>query len=88
MNNAFYGKTMENIRGRLNVKMLNTHKEARTMFSKPLYKDHVVFNDNLRAVLNNVPSVKFDKPIYLGMCILDYNKLLMYQFYYERINKL
>ena len=34
MNNAFYGKTMENIRGRVNVKMLNTHEEARKMFSK------------------------------------------------------
>ena len=51
---------MENIRGRVNVKM-NIHEEARTMFSKPLYKDHVVFNDNLIAVLNNVPSIKFDK---------------------------
>ena len=88
MNNAFYGKTMENIRGRVNVKMLNTHEEARKMFSKPTYKDHVVFNNDLIAVLNNIPSVKFDKPIYLGMCILDYSKLLMYQFYYERINKL
>ena len=75
MNNAFYGKTMENIRGRVNVKMLNTHEEARTMFSKLLYKDHVVFNGNLIAVLNNVPSVKFDKPIYLGMCILDYSNV-------------
>ena len=88
MNNAFYGKTMENIRGRVNVKILNTHEEARRMFSKPTYKDHVVFNDNLIAVLNNVLSVKFYKPIYHGMCILDYSKLLMYQFYYERINKL
>ena len=88
MNNAFYGKTMENIRSRVNVKILNTHEEARRMFSKPTYKDHVVFNDNLIAVLNNIPSVKFDKLIYLGMCILDYSKLLMYQFYYERINKL
>ena len=88
MNNAFYGKTMENIRGRVNVKMLKTQEEARKMFSKPTYKDHVVFNNDLIAVLNNVPSVKFDKPIYLGMCILDYSKLLMYQFYYERINKL
>ena len=43
---------------------------------------------NLIAVLNNVSSVKFDKPIYLGMCVLDYSKLWMYIFYYEVINKL
>ena len=68
--------------------MLNTHEEARKMFSKLTYKDHVVFNNDLIAVLNHVSSVKFDKPIYLGMCILDYSKLLMYQFYYKRINYL
>ena len=56
------------------------------MFSKSLYKDHIIFNDNLIGVLNNIPSAKFDKPIYLGMCVLDYSKLLMYQFYYEKIN--
>ena len=77
MINAFYGKTMENIRGRVSINLLETEQEARTMFSKPTCEDHVVFNDNLIAVLNNVPSVKFDKPIYLGMCILDYSKLLM-----------
>ena len=80
MNNAFYGKTMQNLRARVVVKMLNTHEEARKMYSKPTYKDHVVFNDTLIAVLNNILSVKFDKPIYLGMCILDYSKLLMHQF--------
>ena len=88
MNNAFYGKTMENIRGRVSIKLLNTEQDVRKMFSKPLYKDHIIFNDNLIAVLNNIPSVKFDKPIYLGMCVLDYSKLLMYAFYYEVINKL
>ena len=67
--------------------MLNTREEARKMFSKPTYKDHC-FNNDLKAVLNNVSSVKFDKPIYLGMCILDYSKHLMYQFYYERIDEL
>ena len=88
MKNSFYGKTMENIRGRVSIKLLETGQEARTMFSKPLYKDHIIFNDNLIGVLNNISSVKFDKPIYLGMCVLDYSKLLMYQFYYEKINKL
>ena len=58
------------------------------MFSKPLYKDHIIFSDNLIGVLNNISSVKFDKPIYLGMCVFDYSKLLTYQFYYKNINKL
>ena len=39
------------------------------MFSKPTYKDHIIFNKDLIAVVNNVSSVKFDKPIYLGMCV-------------------
>ena len=91
MNNSLYGKTMENIRDRICIKLLRTGEEARTMFSKPLYKGHIRFSDNLIGVLNNISSVKFDKSIYLGMCticILDYSKLLMYQFYYEKINKL
>ena len=71
---------MENIRGRASIKLLETEQEARTMISKPLYKDHIIFNDNLIGVLNNISSVKFDKPIYLGMCVLDYSKLLMHQF--------
>ena len=88
MNNSFYGKTMENIRGRVSVNLQSTEQEARKMFSKPTYKDHIIFNEDLIAVLNNVSSVKFDKPIYLGMCVLDYSKLLMYMFYYEVIDKL
>ena len=48
------------------------------MSSKPTYKDHIIFNDSLIAVLNKITSVKFNKPINLGMCILDFSKLLMY----------
>ena len=64
MNNSFYGKTMENIRGRISIKLLETEQEARTMFSKPLY-NHIILSDNLIGVLNNISSVKFDKPIYI-----------------------
>lgn len=88
MNNAFYGKTLENIRDRKQVKLTSSAEEARKMFSKPNYKDHVIFSPDLLAILTNVTSIKFNKPIYLGMCILDFSKLLMYQFYYEVIDKL
>ena len=78
---------MENIWNRICIKLLRTGEEARTMFSKPLYK-HITFNDELIGVVNNIPSIKFDKPIYLGMCILDCSKILMYKFCFEKINKL
>jgi hypothetical protein len=88
MNNAFYGKTTENIRDRTNVKLITDEQEAKKYYSKPEFKDQVIFNEDLIAILNNVPSVKFNKPIYTGMCVLDYSKLVMYEFYYEKINNL
>ena len=61
---------MENIRDRVSVKHLETGEETRTMFSKPLYKDHIIFNDNLIDVFNNISSIKFDKPIHLEYVFL------------------
>lgn len=88
MNNSFYGKTMENIRNRSEIKLLSNENEVIKYISKPNFKDSIIFNENLVAIVNNVTSVKFNKPIYLGMCILDYSKQLMYDFYYNTINKL
>ena len=88
MNNAFYGKTMENIRNRCDIKLLSNESEVKKYINKPNFKDSIIFNDNLVAIVNNITSIKFNKPIYLGQAILDYSKQLMYQFYYEVINKL
>ena len=87
MNNAFYGKTMENIRNRCDIKLLNNENEIKKFINKPNFKDSVIFNDNLVAIVNNITSIKFNKPIYLGQAILDYSKQLMYRFYYEVINE-
>ena len=51
MNNSFYGKTMENIRGRVSVNLHSTEQEVRKMFSKPTYKDHIIFNEDLNGCL-------------------------------------
>ena len=88
MNNAFYGKTMENIRNRCDIKLLTEEDEIQKYISKPNFKDSIIFNENLVAIVNNVTSIKFNKPIYLGQAILDYSKQLMYNFYYNVINKL
>ena len=88
MNNAFYGKTMENIRGRNELKLSSDYNEIKKSINKPNFKNSIIFNENFVGIINNVTSLKFDKPIYLGMCILDYSKLLMYQFYYDVVNEL
>ena len=85
MINSFYGKTLENIRGRSEIKLVTSKEEAKKYINKPNFKDSTIFNEDLVAIINNVTSVKFDKPIYLGQAILDYSKLLMYQFYYDTI---
>ena len=85
MNNSFYGKTLENIRGRSSVKLTTSRSEAKKSISKPNFKDSVIFNENFVGILSNVTSIKFNKPIYLGQAILDHSKSLMYQFYYDVI---
>ena len=88
MNNAFYGKTCENIRNRCNINLIKKEEEVEKFINKPNFKEAVKVQDNLFLVMNNITSIKFNKPIYTGMCVLDYSKLLMYKFYYEVINKL
>ena len=88
MNNAFFGKTMENIRNRISFELFSDEHKAKKQFSKPTFKDRIIFNENLVGILKRIPSIRFNKPIYLGLAILDYSKLLMYEFYYNTINKI
>ena len=66
--------------------MCTTAKKAQRLFNKPKYKDHTIFkNDELIAVEMAKTKIKYDKPVYLGTCILDLSKLLMYEFHYDFI---
>jgi hypothetical protein len=89
MNCSFFGKTMENIRERINLTVVTDidKKTAIKLYSKPSFKDLIFFNEKFIGIQNIKPSIKFNKPIYLGMCILDLSKLLMYEFYYNKFNK-
>ena len=88
MNNSFYGQTLENIRGRTEIKLSMDREEVKRYINKPKFKDLIIFNDDFVAIQNNVTSVKFNKPIYLGQVVLDYSKQLMYAFYYSVVNNL
>lgn len=89
MNNAVFGKTMENVEKRVNVKLLshweNQGKKqgVQSLIARPEYHSLSIFSENLVAVQLNKTKIFYNKPIYLGFCILDISKTLMYQFHYD-----
>jgi hypothetical protein len=87
MNNSVFGKTMENIENRVDVRLV-TDRESNQIGSKPNYDSRTIFDENLIAVHMKKTKLKYDKPIYLGMCILDLSKTLMYEFHYNYIKSM
>ena len=87
MNNSVFGKTMENIRNRVDVKLVNNKKRAEKLSAKPNFKHCNTFSEDLVAIHMKKTKLDFDKPVYLGMCILDLSKTLMYDFHYNYIKK-
>ena len=85
MNNSVFGKTMENIRNRVNVKLVNTGEQFKKLTAMPNYESRKIFNENLVSVHMKNTSLTMDKPVYLGMSILDLSKTLMYDFHYKYI---
>ena len=85
MNNSVFGKTMENIRNRVEVHLVTSEEEARKLILKPNYNHRKIFSDNLIAIHMKKTHLIFNKPIYVGMSILDLAKLHMYDFHYNYI---
>ena len=85
MNNAVYGKTMENLRNRIDVKLVSNKKDYLKWTSKPSYMSHKIFDNDLVAIRKNKVTLTLNKPAYIGMCILELSKVLMYEFHYDYI---
>ena len=81
MNNSVYGKTMENVRNRINFKLVSTEKEALACRNKSA--KYTIFNDNLVGVHLLRAEVKLNKPIYIGQAVLDQSKHIMQDFHYN-----
>ena len=84
MNNSVFGKTMENIRNRVDIKLVNNREKAEKLL-KPNFKHCNIFSENLISIHMKKTKLTFNKPVYLGMCILDLSKTLMYDFHYNYI---
>ena len=83
MNNAVFGKTMENVRKHRDIKLVKTDKKRNKLLSEPNYHTMKLIDDNLAITEMKKVKVKMNKPIYLGLSILDISKITMYEFWYN-----
>ena len=87
MNNSVFGKTMENLRKRVDIRLVTSKHKILKLASKPTFVSSKIFNDNLVAVHKIKETLTLNRPAYVGMCILDLSKTLMYDFHYNYIKK-
>ena len=87
MNNSVFGKTIENIRKRQNIHLVDNRKKALKLSSRPNFDRCTIFDRNLIAIHMKKTEVYFNKPVYVGQSILDLSKTLMFDFHYNYIKK-
>ena len=87
MNNSVFGKTIENIRKRQNIHLIDNRKKAVKLSSRPNFDRCTIFDRNLIAIHMLKTEVYFNKPVYVGQAILDLSKTLMFDFHYNFIKK-
>ena len=89
MNNSVFGKTMENLRNRVDVKLIRSCEERRIrrLISSPAFARANIFDDDLAAIQVHKKRIVLNRPIYVGMSILDLSKNLMYDFFYNKLRR-
>ena len=85
INNAVFGKTMKNVRKHRDIRLVTTDRRRIQLTSESNYHTTKYFSEDLMATEMKKTKVKMNKPIYLGMSILDISKTLMYEFWYDYI---
>ena len=83
MNNLVFGKTMENIREHRDIKLVTTDKKRSKLVSEPNYHTINLISENFSIIEMKKTKIKMNKPIYLGLSILEISKILIYEFWYD-----
>ena len=87
MNNAVFGKTMENARKHRDIKLVKTDYKRNKLVSEPNYHTMKLISENLSTTEMKKVKVKMKKPIYLGLSILEISKIIMYEFWHDYMKK-
>ena len=85
MNNAVFGKTMENVRKHCNIKFVRNDNKRNKLVSEPNYHTMKLIDEDLAIIEMRKTRVKMNKPIYLGLSILELSKITMYEFWYDYV---
>jgi hypothetical protein len=83
LSNSVYGKCIEDIRKRVSIQMVGTKEKAAELISSPLYIEHKIYDENLTAIHTRKKVLWLNKPIFVGACVLDIAKGILYDFYYN-----
>ena len=85
MNNAVFGKTMENMRERVDIQLCSDDSKYIKQIAKPQFMTAKIYSENLCAIKKMKKVVTLNKPIYVGVAVLDLSKHHMYGFHYDYI---
>ena len=85
MNNAVFGKTMENVRKHRDIKLVTTERRRNYLVSEPNYQTKKFFTENLLAIEMKKTEILINKPVCLELSILELSKILMYEFWYDYV---
>ena len=83
MNNVVHEKVIENLRNRINVKLVSNKKYYLKWTTKASYTSHKIFDNDLVATRKNKVTLTLNKSACIGMGILELGKVLMYEFHYD-----
>ena len=85
MNNTVFGKTIENVGKYRNTKLVTTERRRNCLVSDPDYHTAKFFTKNLLPIEMKNTQILMNKPVYLGLSILDLSKILMYEFCFDYV---
>jgi len=85
LNNAVFGKSLQNCRNYMDLKLVSSPLRAKKLIAKPTFKYFHNINEDLTLIEMMKPKILLNKPVYAGFSILDLSKVLIYEFHYDVI---
>ena len=84
-NNSVFGKTMENVEKRIDCSLVSDINKFLKLSAKPTFQEFRIYSEGLVSVKMRKTNIRYNRPMIVGMCILDLSKVLMYDFHYNHI---